>query len=147
MGSTEERRKIIRKLLLAGRGGTQSEICALLLDRGLATTQSTISRDLKRLDAERTLREDGSFVYRLRGARRSRFPAEMVLSIANNETMIVVRTRVGRAPAVGVEIDTLRLTGILGTISGDDTVLVIPTSVTGIPRLLIRLREISELEL
>ena len=146
MGSTKERRKILRKLLLAGRGGTQAEICALLSDRGLQTTQSTVSRDLKLLGAERRVREDGSFVYRLESSSRSTFPAEMVLAIGHNECTIVVRTRIGRAPAVGLELDGLRHPDILGTISGDDTVLVIPATTRRIPQLVRSLRELAELE-
>ncbi len=145
MGSTKERRKVLRKLLLTGRGGTQAEICALLAERGMPTTQSTVSRDLKLLGAERRLREDGSFIYRLESSARSTFPAEMVLSIAHNESIIVVRTRIGRAPAVGLELDALRHPDILGTISGDDTVLVVPASVRRIPQIVNNLRELAEL--
>lgn len=144
MSQAKERRKALRKLLLAGRGSTQGELCELLAARGLHTTQSTISRDLKLLGARRRIREDGSFVYRIESDRRAEFPAHMVLSVEHNEVQIVIRTLVGRAPVVGVELDALRHPDILGTLAGDDTVLVIPASTERIGALVAALRELSE---
>jgi transcriptional regulator of arginine metabolism len=146
MSETKQRRKLLRELLLSGRGGsTQAQLVDALREHGLPTTQSTISRDLKLLGAQRRVRDDGSFVYRLEPAGPTSFPAGMVLSVEHNETMIVVRTRVGRAPAVGLELDGLRHGDILGTIAGDDTVLVIPRSVARIGELAAALTELAEL--
>ena len=146
MSETKQRRKLLRQLLLSGTGGSsQLQLVEALAERGIVTTQSTISRDLKLLGAQRRIREDGSFVYRLESASRSSFPAGMVLSVEHNEVMIVVRTRVGRAPAVGLELDGLRHPNILGTIAGDDTVLVIPRSVAQVAELAVALAELAEL--
>jgi transcriptional regulator of arginine metabolism len=121
VSETKDRRKLLRQLLLSGRGGsTQAQLVEALVQRGMPTTQSTISRDLKLLGAQRRVRDDGSFIYRLESAGRTNFPAGMVLSVEHNETMIVVRTRIGRAPAVGIELDGLRHPDMLGTIAGDD---------------------------
>jgi transcriptional regulator of arginine metabolism len=143
---TTLRRQTLRKLLLSDRGGTQFELCDLLADRGFTATQSTVSRDLKLLGAQRRVREDGSLVYRLESARANQFPAQMVLAVVHNESLILMRTRVGRAPAVGIELDGLRHPDVLGTLAGDDTVMVIPTSVRRIPALLRTLRALAELE-
>ncbi len=146
MSETKERRKTLRQLLLSGSGGsTQSRLVEALAARDIATTQSTVSRDLKLLGAQRRVREDGSFVYRLDASGRSSFPAAMVLAVDHNESMIVIRTRVGRAPAVGIELDGLRHPDILGTIAGDDTVLVVPRSVRRITPLVLALTELAEL--
>lgn len=146
MSQTKQRRKLLRHLLLSGRGGsTQAQLVEALAERGIPTTQSTISRDLKLLGAQRRVRDDGSFVYRLESAGRTNFPAGMVLSVDHNETMIVVRTRIGRAPAVGIELDGLRHPDILGTIAGDDTVLVIPRSVARVSELAATISELAEL--
>ncbi len=144
MSRAKERRKALRKLLLAGRGSTQAELCDLLADRGMHTTQSTISRDLKLLGAHRGIREDGSFVYRIEQDRRSAFPAHMVTAVEHNEVMIVIRTLVGRAPVVGVELDALRHPDVLGTVAGDDTVLVVPASTKRMDALVNALRELCE---
>ncbi|MFO7563952.1 MAG: arginine repressor [Enhygromyxa sp.] len=146
MNDTKHRRKLLRQLLLSGKGGSsQAQLAEALAERGITTTQSTISRDLKLLGAQRRVRDDGSSVYRLESAGETSFPAAMVLSVEHNETMIVIRTRVGRAPAVGLELDGLRHLEILGTIAGDDTVLVIPRSVARIAELAGELSELSEL--
>ncbi len=146
MSQTKQRRKLLRQLLLSGRGGsTQAQLVEALAERGIPTTQSTISRDLKLLGAQRRVRDDGSFVYRLESAGRTNFPAGMVLSVDHNETMIVIRTRIGRAPAVGIELDGLRHPDILGTIAGDDTVLVIPRSVARVSELAGTISELAEL--
>ena len=146
VSATKHRRKLLRQLLLSGRGGsTQQQLVDELAERGVATTQSTISRDLKLLGAQRRVRDDGSFVYRLESAGRTNFPAGMVLAVEHNETVIVIRTRVGRAPAVGLELDGLRHPDILGTIAGDDTVMVIPRSVERVRELAGALSELAEL--
>jgi transcriptional regulator of arginine metabolism len=146
MSETKQRRKTLRQLLLSGRGGsTQTQLVEALAERGLAATQSTISRDLKLLGAQRRVRDDGSFVYRLESERDSKFPAGMVLTVEHNEAVIVIRTRVGRAPAVGIELDDLRHGEILGTIAGDDTVIVIPRSLARISELASALAELAEL--
>ena len=146
MSDTKNRRKLLRQLLLSGRGGsTQAQLVDALAERGIPTTQSTISRDLKLLGAQRRVRDDGSFVYRLESAGRTNFPAGMVLSVEHNEAMIVVRTRVGRAPAVGIELDGLRHPDVLGTIAGDDTVLVIPRTLARVGELATAIAELAEL--
>jgi transcriptional regulator of arginine metabolism len=145
MSETKQRRKLLRQLLLSGGGSSQAQLVAALAERGLQTTQSTISRDLKLLGAQRRAREDGGFVYRLESVGRTNFPAGMVVSVEHNESVIVVRTRVGRAPAVGLELDGLRHPEILGTIAGDDTVMVIPRSITRVAELAHSLVELAEL--
>ncbi|KIG15474.1 Arginine pathway regulatory protein ArgR, repressor of arg regulon [Enhygromyxa salina] len=146
MSETKARRKMLRQLLLSGRGGsTQTQLVEALAERGVATTQSTMSRDLKLLGAQRRVREDGSFVYRLESAGRTSFPAGMVLSVECNEVVVVIRTRVGRAQAVGLELDGLRHPDVLGTLAGDDTVVVMPRSVGRVGELAVALAELAEL--
>ncbi len=147
MGSTQSRRAALRKLLLAAGSGSQAELRAALETRGFPSTQSTVSRDLKLLGAQRRLREDGSFVYEIPGQGRTRFPSEMVLRIDHNEGLVVVRTRIGRAPAVGIEIDAVHHPQVLGTIAGDDTVIVIPKTQRKTAELARRLHELCELTL
>jgi transcriptional regulator of arginine metabolism len=146
MSETKQRRRLLCQLLLSDSGGSsQAQLVEALAERGIVTTQSTISRDLKLLGAQRRVRDDGSLVYRLESAGPSNFPSGMVLSVEHNEVMIVVRTRVGRAPAVGLELDALRHPDILGTIAGDDTVLVIPREVAQVGELAAAISELAEL--
>jgi transcriptional regulator of arginine metabolism len=142
MESSKARRGALRKLLAMGQASTQDELCKMLADRGHRAMQSTVSRDLKLLGAQRVQREGGEYVYHLRTAAPSGFPTDMVVGIDHNEVAIVIRTRVGRAQAVGLELDALRVAGVLGTLAGDDTVVVIPKSIAQTVDLARRLREL-----
>ncbi|MEM6993230.1 MAG: hypothetical protein AAF721_22140 [Myxococcota bacterium] len=123
------RRSALRKLLAGGVATTQGELCALLAERGHATTQSTVSRDLKLLGAERVVAEDGTVGYRLATRARAGVSPDMITSVEHNEAMVVIRTGIGRAQAVGLDLDALGLADVMGTVAGDDTVLVVPRSV------------------
>ncbi|MEX1368324.1 MAG: arginine repressor [Nannocystaceae bacterium] len=125
---TRLRRAALRDLLASGRAATQDELCALLAERGYRATQSTVSRDLKRLGAQRSPGPEGTGTYQLVAA--PRVQTGMVVAVEHNETMIVLRTEVGRAQAVGLDLDALDLPDVLGTLAGDDTVLVVPRSVS-----------------
>ncbi len=142
MTGPKARRAALRKLLSTGAATTQSELCEMLARRGHQATQSTVSRDLKLLGAERRHAEDGSIVYRIPPRPRRGLSADMVTNIEHNETVIVIRTEIGRAQAVGLDLDALGDRDVMGTLAGDDTVLVIPRSTTRIPALLARLRRL-----
>ena len=147
MSSAKARRLALRQLLTAGQTGTQQELSEHLADKGYVATQSTISRDLKLLGAQRTLRDDGEFAYHLQGGTGGGgLPTEMILGVERNETMVVIRTKVGRAQAVGLDLDDMRHPDILGTLAGDDTVLVIPRSTRQTSALARSLRELAGLD-
>lgn len=144
--AAKDRRKALRKILVQGGGSTQQGLCEMLKNRGFPTTQSTVSRDLKLLGAERRLTADGGFVYTLEAPSPNSFPANMVTDVEHNEVTVIVRTRIGRAPAVGIDLDNLRHPDILGTLAGDDTVLVVPKSITRVPQLAASMRELAQLD-
>jgi transcriptional regulator of arginine metabolism len=139
MTGPKARRSALRKLLSTGAATTQAELCEMLSARGHQATQSTVSRDLKLLGAERRHAEDGSIVYRIPPRPRRGLSADMVMAIEYNEAVVVIRTEIGRAQAVGFDLDALGDRDVLGTLAGDDTVLVIPRSTTRIPNLVARL--------
>ena len=131
-------REIVRGRVVA----SQDDLVEALSDRGIAVTQSTLSRDLRELRITRVPTDDG---YRyvdpssaaegpaaLTPADRERLqslaPLEVV-AIDANEHAVLVRTLIGRAQGVGVFLDRLGLDDVLGTIAGDDTILVLPRSV------------------
>lgn len=145
MRGAKARRLALKQLLLSGQTGTQQELCDLLRARGFDATQSTISRDLKSLGAQRRQRADGEFAYHLLAEATVAFDADMVQEVMHNESMLLLRTRIGRAQAVGFDLDSMRHPDILGTLAGDDTVLVIPRSVTRVNALAASLRELAGL--
>ncbi|MBL4689338.1 MAG: hypothetical protein JKY37_32405 [Nannocystaceae bacterium] len=123
------RRSTLRKLLAGGVANTQGELCTLLAERGHPTTQSTVSRDLKLLGAERVVGDDGTVGYRLTTRVRGGVSPDMIIGVEHNEAMVVIRTEIGRAQAVGLDLDALGLPDVMGTVAGDDTVLVVPRSI------------------
>ncbi len=122
----------LRGLLLEGELSTQEELRGKLEKQDYDVTQSTISRDLKKLGAIRAVDPEGRTVYRLSPEHEpTGVPgtlADMVQSIDSNGSIIVIHTAVGSAPLVARHLDRLRPGGILGTIAGDDTIFVAPSA-------------------
>jgi len=122
---------LIREIISTRPVHNQEELRRELLRRGQRVTQATLSRDLRELGVSRAA--DGNRV-------RYTMPQEAevnilrplvgaeVLSIQANESLIVVRTLPGCAGTVGEFIDVESHPDIIGTIAGDNTVLVIPRS-------------------
>ncbi len=129
----------IREILQQNQVGNQHDLLHLLRASGLMVAQATLSRDCAELGLVRT-KTNGS--YRLlypddnAGMIIKGLVGVEVLAITSNETTVIIRTLPGRAHGVGSYLDQLRSPLILGTIAGDDTVLVIPASVANISTLL-----------
>ncbi len=138
--------------------GTQDELLAALAARGITVTQSTLSRDLKDLRVTRVpvagryryLPADSSHpdsglseavMERLRSV-----SALEVVSVDANETTIVIRTLPGRAQGLAHYLDGLEQEGILGTVAGDDTILVLPRSTRNTGKLRRRLTSLLGVE-
>ena len=95
-------------------------------------TQATLSRDFAELGVVRVF-TDGGIRYILNAEESGKQIAKLIgfeiLSVQHNESMIVMRTLAGRAQGVAHFIDRLNKEEIIGTVAGDDTVLVIPNKV------------------
>ena len=129
----------IREILQQHNVGNQHDLLQLLHDSGMAVAQATLSRDCAELGIIRS---------RINGSYRLLFPDDNagriikglvgveVLSVNANETSVIIRTLPGRAHGVGSWLDQLKSPLILGTIAGDDTVLLIPSSVQNISALI-----------
>lgn len=130
------RLQILRKLLEEGTVSTQEELCEALQKKNFSVTQSTVSRDLRRIGAAKTISSAGDVVYRLPEELMMSAPVPtlttgikgLLLSIENNGSMIVIKTPPGSASLVAHHLDLTKPDGILGTIAGDDTIFVAPAS-------------------
>ena len=131
-----KRRDLIRELIASRSIETQSDLRVLLHSRGCAVTQATLSRDLATLGARRTARG-----YEL-DDRATPLLAELVRSIDDNGSLVVVHTAPGAASAVALAIDRARLPEVLGTIAGDDAIFLAPRRDAGTGRVVRRLREL-----
>ena len=132
MTRSPTRQESLRKLLEEGSLSTQEELKSELERLRFKVTQSTVSRDLRRLGAIKTLDSQGRTIYRM-----NMEPAisvtggplyKMIVSIRSNDSMIVIRTQPGSASLIARHLDQVRPAGILGTIAGDDTIFVAPAS-------------------
>jgi transcriptional regulator of arginine metabolism len=121
----------IKEIIAAMAIPSQDELRRQLKKRGHTVTQATLSRDLQELGVGR-ITDGQELKYVLpRQADHSRLRplvAREVVSIAANESVIVIRTLPGAANTVGEYLDVLNHRGIIGTVAGDNTLLVIPHS-------------------
>ncbi len=114
---------------------TQDELTELLRAEGFAVTQATVSRDINELGLIKIAAASGGYKY---SAQKPQEPEKMsehldifskaVVSIDTAMNQIVIRTYAGMAQAVCASIDKLMQNEILGSIAGDDTVLLIVRS-------------------
>lgn len=123
------RRDAIRQLLLRAPADTQQTLVTALAERGLAATQSSVSRDLKDLGAIKTARG-----YELPGSdsagqRELAGVAEFVRDVTPaGPNLIVIRTAIGAAQRVALALDRSHWPEMIGNIGGDDTVFVATAS-------------------
>jgi transcriptional regulator of arginine metabolism len=121
---------------------SQGELAALLADQGVEVTQATLSRDLVELDAVKVRSPSGALVYAVPGeggdrrpmapgesaagaARLARLCGELLVSAEASANLVVLRTPPGAAQFLASAFDKAELPEVLGTIAGDDTLLVI----------------------
>ena len=114
----EDRQRAILELVRDRPVQTQQDLVKALTERGFSATQATVSRDIQDLGLVRT----GSG-YRV-GTPVS-VASELVLSMTRVEFLMVVRTPPGTASMVARTIDESDLEGIVGTVAGDDTIIVV----------------------
>jgi transcriptional regulator of arginine metabolism len=136
------RQQTIVDLLAHHQVRSQSELVELLAASGIGVTQATLSRDLVELDAVKIRTADGALVYAVpaeggdrtpvsaggstaSGARLARLAGELLVSADSSANLVVLRTPPGAAQLLASAVDKTGLVDVLGTIAGDDTVLVI----------------------
>ncbi|MBC7743146.1 MAG: arginine repressor [Bdellovibrionaceae bacterium] len=145
---TQERQMVLRKLIREGEASTQEELCEALGKKDYEVTQSTVSRDLRRIGAIKTTNAEGEIIYRLPedhralAARVDHDISRLVIEFQSNENMIVLHTTPGSASLVATHLDQMRTQlGILGTISGDDAIFIVPASVKKISNVIKKIKE------
>ncbi|GAB6931877.1 transcriptional regulator AhrC/ArgR [Calditerricola satsumensis] len=111
---------------------TQDELVDKLREAGFHVTQATVSRDIKELHLVKVPTPDGRYKYSLPVDLRTnpqqklkRMLVDSFVSIDHAENLIVLKTLPGNAHAVAVLIDNLDWPEIMGTLAGDDTILII----------------------
>lgn len=125
MQNIQQRRKAILEIVAAKSIPSQEELLTELEKKGIEATQATLSRDLKALKISKVPGEG----YAIRDSATPesvRSPiGDGILSVAFSGQMAVVKTHPGFASAIASLLDRNTLPGVMGTIAGDDTVLII----------------------
>ena len=146
------RQRRIVEILNHHQVGSQAELAAMLADSGLSVTQATLSRDLDELEAVKVRTPEGLLVYAVPAeggdrtvrpapdsaagvARLVRLMSELLVSAAASANLVVLRTPPGAAQFLASALDHAEPAEVLGTIAGDDTVLVIARDPSGGARL------------
>ena len=138
MYSKIQRQNKIKEILRDKNITNQEELVEFLSEERIEVTQATLSRDFQELGVVRTSAAEGSR-YTLNveeaGNQIRKLISFEILSVEFNEMLVVVRTLAGRAQGVAHYVDKLNSKLILGTIAGDDTILLVPTSVKNIAQI------------
>ncbi|WP_028636698.1 arginine repressor [Nocardioides sp. URHA0032] len=141
-GTKNARHQLIVELVTQHEVRSQGELADLLTESGIRVTQATLSRDLVELDAIKVRAPSGALVYAVPAEGGDRRPAapvetaaaanrlarlcgELLVSADASANLVVLRTPPGAAQFLASAFDKAEFPEVLGTIAGDDTVLVI----------------------
>jgi transcriptional regulator of arginine metabolism len=135
-----QRQHRIAKVLEDQAVSSQAQLVELLAADGIVATQATVSRDLEELGAVKVHIPGGAMAYAIpEHAKESRAPddhlrrvmGEFVVDVAWSANIVVLRSPPGSAHVVGSALDRAGLPDVVGTVAGDDTVLVVCAEQTG----------------
>ena len=126
------RQNVILQIITEQEIETQDDLIAKLKENGFDVTQATVSRDIKQLGLVKTTDGEGKYRYSAphpsSSGSDSKFKnilSEAIISSESAENMVVVKTYSGMANAAAAAIDALASDRILGSIAGDDTILIV----------------------
>ncbi len=127
-----ERLNIIKKIIVEFEISTQEELTNKLLELGYKASQATVSRDIKDLNLIKVNGKTKKSIYVLPKIENNFVSPKIMelfrqvttsIEVANN--LIVIKTLAGNAGTAGMAIDHMGINNILGTIAGDDTLLIV----------------------
>jgi Arginine repressor len=132
MSKKRDRVLEISRLISSMKVASQEQLLELLKQRGIVVTQATLSRDLKALGVAKVPDLESSYAYVLAGhshaiktTRELNIPTESVISVEFTHSFAVLKTHSGFASGVATFIDSVKMPEIIGTLAGDDTILLI----------------------
>lgn len=144
MKKKSDRLNAIKKLVSSQHISSQEELLQALNNEGFALTQATLSRDLKSLNVAKAMTPTGKYYYVLpndvlykrpdTSTEGIRWMNNGFQSLHFSGNIAVIRTRPGYASSMAYDIDNMEYPGILGTIAGDDTIMMVLSEETT-PRL------------
>ncbi|MBN1119328.1 MAG: hypothetical protein JXA77_19110 [Bacteroidales bacterium] len=133
MGNRTERLLAIKEIITNNKVSSQEELLSMLVRKGLSYTQATLSRDLKFLKVNKISDPEKGYIYELPDQHAAlgneiaeSYAAQGFVSIQFANHLGVIKTLPGYAPSIAALIDRSNPFEIIGTIAGDDTILIIP---------------------
>lgn len=139
-----QRQLAIKEIISSKDISSQEELAKELSRRGFEVNQATLSRDLKELGIAKVSTPEGVW-YQLQPENEAHRLRALISyeieSIHANESLIVIKTLRGRASGVAEILDRLDIPDILGTIAGDDTIFIAPTSTKKISAIVRRIKD------
>lgn len=145
MASKLKRQNRIKEILQIKHIANQEDLLVYLKRDGYEITQATLSRDFAELGVVRIFTEYGvRYILNAEesGKQIARLVGFEILTVHHNESAVIVRTLAGRAQGVAHYIDRWNKEEIIGTIGGDDTVLIIPNKQSSIPNIIALIKKI-----
>ncbi len=133
-----ERQDAIRSIVRDERVRTQRALVDLLKKRNYVCTQATVSRDITEMGLKKL--PEGVYVL-AEDLHLQRMVADLVTDVKHTENLVIVKASTGTAPGVAAALDAAELDGILGSIAGDDTILVITNGAADGQRLVDQLNQ------
>ncbi len=134
-----QRQHRIQRLLEENAVSTQEQLVDLLSADGVVATQATVSRDLEDIGAVKVRVPGGETVYAVPALPKDavapeehlrRVCSEWVVEVSHSQNLVVLRTPPGSAHVVGSALDRAGLPEVLGTVAGDDTLLLVAAEST-----------------
>jgi transcriptional regulator of arginine metabolism len=139
LGKPQRQHRILR-MLEEQPISSQAQLVQMLEADGIVATQATVSRDLEDLGAVKVRIPGGAMAYAIPEYTRERAPSddhlkrlmsEFVVEVAHSANLVVLHTPPGSAHVVASSLDRASLPSVLGTIAGDDTVVVVVNETAG----------------
>lgn len=125
----DSRQSVILQIISEREIETQAQLIQALAERGISSTQATLSRDIKQLHLVKELSNSGRYHYVVSGKSKSndrelrlrKIFRESVTSYTVAQNIIVIKTLPGLAPAACSTLDSMHIESLAGTLAGDDT--------------------------
>jgi transcriptional regulator of arginine metabolism len=150
--SKQARQHLVARLLADNAVTSQPQLVELLGKEGVEATQATVSRDLEELGAVKVRMPGNGQVYAIAELPKDqvaplehlrRVLGEWVVELDVSQNLVVVRTPPGSAHVVASALDRTNLDGVVGTVAGDDTILVVAAESLGGEALARRIGELA----
>ena len=129
---------------------TQEELCSALKNAGIEATQATVSRDIRKLRLVKVALNNGKQKYSLPHVQPEeaysekyvRILKDAFISMDTAQNILVIKTVSGMAMAVATAFDNMKMPGVVGSIAGDDTVMVAVKTVDDTHKLVQEIKEL-----